>query len=189
MANKSPATASNSKKKNKVSKPKVQKEPLDETLEPLKGSETKKLENSTPKETNPELPKTFKNNIITSNIKWLLSAIFFFVLIGLYYYQAQQTKINDRAQFKEIEQQLETFQVNLANTLVNDQNHKIENINKNLNEVLKANAYLSEQNQDLAEKINKITISKKLILFLKIPKKLMSSVLIIKRFLRGKELK
>ena len=161
MANKSPATASNSKKKNKVSKPKVQKEPLDETLEPLKGSETKKLENSTPKETNPELPKTFKNNIITSNIKWLLSAIFFFVLIGLYYYQAQQTKINDRAQFKEIEQQLETFQVNLANTLVNDQNHKIENINKNLNEVLKANAYLSEQNQDLAEKINKITISKK----------------------------
>ena len=91
----------------------------------------------------------------------MLSAIFFFVLIGLYYYQAQQTKINDRAQFKEIEQQLETFQVNLANTLVNDQNHKIENINKNLNEVLKANAYLSEQNQDLAEKINKITISKK----------------------------
>ena len=161
MANKSPATASNSKKKNKVSKPKVQKEPLDETLEPLKGSETKKLENSTPKETNTELPKTFKNNIITSNIKWLLSAIFFFVLIGLYYYQAQQTKINDRAQFKEIEQQLETFQVNLANTLVNDQNDKIENINKNLNEVLKANAYLSEQNQDLAEKINKITISKK----------------------------
>ena len=72
MANKSPATASNSKKKNKVSKPKVQKEPLDETLESLKGSETKKLENSTPKETNTELPKTFKNNIEKLCVKWWL---------------------------------------------------------------------------------------------------------------------
>ena len=154
MANKSPATASNSKKKNKVSKPKVAKESVNKILEPSKGSKTKlsqeteKLENSTSKEINTELPKTFKNNIITSNIKWLISAIFFFALIGLYYYQSQQTKINGRAQFKEIEQQLENFQTNLANTLVNDQNDKIEKINKNLNQVLKANAYLSALKPD-----------------------------------------
>jgi len=168
VANKSPATASNSKKKNKVSKPKVAKESLNKILEPSKGSktklsqETRKLENSKSKEINTELPKTFKNNIITSNIKWLIPAIFFFALIGLYYYQSQQTKINGRAQFKEIEQQLESFQTNLANTLVNDQNDKIEKINKNLNQVLKANAYLSEQNKDLVEKINKITTSTKI---------------------------
>ena len=50
----------------------------------------------------------------------------------------------------------------MANTLVNDQNDKIEKINKNLNQVLKANAYLSEQNKDLVEKINKITTSTKI---------------------------
>ena len=61
-----------------------------------------------------QLTKKFKNNIIISNIKWLIFAIIFAILIGLYYYQSEQIKNSDRSQFMEIERQLENFQTNLA---------------------------------------------------------------------------
>ena len=120
------------------------------------------LENSNLQKIDAQLTKKFKNNIIISNIKWLIFAIIFVILIGLYYYQSEQIKNSDRSQFIEIERQLENFQTNLANTLVNDQNAKIEEIDARLNQVLKANTFLSEQNQDLANKINKIIVQPKI---------------------------
>ena len=168
MANKNPATISNSKKTNKLPKPKAKKESINKVSTPTKSFKTKltqevaELENSNLQKIDAQLTKKFKNNIIISNIKWLIFAIIFAILIGLYYYQSEQIKNSDRSQFIEIERQLENFQTNLANTLVNDQNAKIEEINKNLNQVLKANTFLSEQNQDLANKINKIIVQPKI---------------------------
>tara|TARA_B110000238_G_scaffold195297_1_gene234303 strand:+ start:132 stop:1313 length:1182 start_codon:yes stop_codon:yes gene_type:complete len=168
VANKNPATTSNSKKTNKLPKPKAKKESINKVSTQTKSFKTKstqevaELENSNLQKIDDQLTKRFKNNIIISNIKWLIFAIIFVILIGLYYYQSEQIKNSDRSQFIEIERQLENFQTNLANTLVNDQNAKIEEINKNLNQVLKANTFLSEQNQDLANKINKIIVQPKI---------------------------